>query len=369
MKRFQIKKQSWLHLWARKLHLDLPLLSGIILLVVFGFFILYSASNESWAEVIRQSIRFLFALGVMLLVAQVPPHKWYQYSPVVFFSGVLLLVVVLLVGHTGKGATRWLSLGLFRFQPSELLKLGVPMMLAWFLHDKVSPPSVRVIMIALVILLLPVLVTAKEPDLGTAIMIFVSGSTVLVLAGMSWWLIGGALGMMGVSMPILWHMMHHYQKERVLIFLNPERDPLGAGYHIIQSKIAIGSGGLFGKGWLQGTQSHLQFLPEHATDFIFAVCGEELGLIGVVCLLLLFAWIVGRCIYLSLQAKDTYSRLLSASVAMMFFFSMFVNIGMVTGILPVVGIPLPLISYGGTSMVTLMAGFGLIMSIYSHQRS
>ena len=281
----------------------------------------------------------------------------------------MLLIATLIFGHTGKGAQRWLSLGVVKFQPSEVMKLAVPMMLAWFFNDKQLPPSLGTLFLASFMLIVPVGLTAIQPDLGTAIIIASCGAAVFVLAGISWRIIITLLIAAFFSLPVLWHFfMHDYQRERVLTFLSPERDPLGSGYHIIQSKIAIGSGGIFGKGWLNGTQSHLQFLPEHATDFIFAVCGEEFGLIGGISLVILFLILVLRGLRISTVGQDTFSRLLAGSISLMFFISFFVNIGMVSGILPVVGLPLPLVSYGGTSMVTIMAGFGIIMSVYTHRK-
>lgn len=360
------QRDRLLSIWAR-IHLDPIMLSVLISLLFAGMIILYSAGNESSWLVSRQLARFAIAFGVMLICTQIPPHKYYRWIPFVFGLGVFLLVAVLVIGHIGKGAQRWLNLGLFRFQPSELMKIAVPMMAARYLHDKPLPPNFKTIAISSLIFLVPFILVAKQPDLGTALLIISAGAAVLIFAGLSWRIMASIIGLCVFSFPIAWHFLHQYQRERVLTFLNPERDPLGSGYHIIQSKIAIGSGGTFGKGWLEGTQSHLQFLPEHATDFIFAVCGEEFGFIGSVILIGLFLALVGRCLYISSIAQDTFSRLLASSLSLTFFISLFVNMGMVTGILPVVGLPLPLISYGGTSMVTVMAGFGIIMSINSHR--
>jgi len=316
----------------------------------------------------RQLSRLGLAFLTMLVFAQIPPHKYKAWTPGLFGVGVLLLLAVLLIGKIGNGAQRWLDLGVFRFQPSEMMKLAVPMMVAWFLSFKTLPPNAKVLALASVLILIPAFLTAKQPDLGTGLLIAISGGSVLLFAGIGWRIISGLFASAAVGAPILWHFMHQYQKQRVLTFLNPERDPLGHGYHIIQSKIAIGSGGIFGKGWLNGTQSHLHFLPEHATDFIFSVCGEEFGLFGCTLLILLYLAIVARILYIASQAQDSYTRLLASSLALTFFLSVFVNVGMVTGILPVVGLPLPLISYGGTSMVTLMASFGILMSIQTHRR-
>lgn len=354
--------------WLERLHIDLPLLLGLLAVIVAGLFILYSADNQSWSLLSKQIIWVVIALGVMLLFAQIPPQRYADWAPYVYGLGILLLLAVLAIGHTGKGAQRWLSIGGFRFQPSEIMKLAVPLMLAWFLNKRALPPKWWSILLCGVILIIPVLLIAKQPDLGTALIIVFTGGCLLLLSGVSWRYFIGLLIAVGASAPLLWHYLHDYQRQRVLTFLNPESDPLGSGYHIIQSKIAVGSGGLFGKGYLQGTQSHLQFLPEHATDFIFAVCGEELGLIGSVIVILLLTFVVLRGLYISAQAQDTFSRLLAGSLSLTFFLSFFVNMGMVTGILPVVGVPLPLISYGGSAVLTIMASFGIIMSIQTHRK-
>jgi len=351
------------------LHLDLPLLTGLMLLSGFGLLVLYSASGESLAQVERQLIRLGLAFAVMLVVAQIPPAQLRRWSPWLYLAGVLLLAAVLLVGQVGKGAQRWLDLGFFRFQPSELTKLAVPMMIAWFLAEKSLPPRWKRLATAGAMTLLPVLMIAKQPDLGTALLVASAGIFVLFLAGLSWRFV---VGMILTAIPAGWALwewgMRDYQRGRVLTFLDPERDPLGAGYHIIQSKIAIGSGGLYGKGWLNGTQSHLEFLPERTTDFIFAVLSEEFGLTGVALLLALYLFIILRGLYIATQAQDTYSRLLGGALTLVFFVYLFVNTGMVSGILPVVGVPLPLISYGGTSLVTIMAGFGILMSMHTHRK-
>ncbi|MDQ2995399.1 MAG: rod shape-determining protein RodA [Pseudomonadota bacterium] len=340
----------------------------VIALVGVGLIILYSAGNQSTAFLSNQLLRLGIAFIIMIVFAQIPPRKYYKAIPYIFVLGLGLLVTADIIGHIGKGAQRWLSLGVVRFQPSEIMKLAAPMMIAWYLHDKVLPPTTKVLIVSAMFLMIPFVLVAKQPDLGTAILIGAAGGSVLLLAGLGWRLIAVTTVLLLTSLPILWYVMYDYQRLRVLTFLNPERDPLGSGYHIIQSKIAIGSGGVFGKGWLHGTQSHLQFLPEHATDFIFAVCGEEFGFIGCMILMTMLLAIVGRGLYISSQAQDTFSRLLAGSISLMFFICFFVNIGMVSGILPVVGIPLPLVSYGGTSMVTLMAGFGILMSIHTHRQ-
>ena len=350
------------------LHLDWPLLVGLFLLVCVGLIVLYSASNQSMAVIIRQVIRMVIAFFILWLFAQVPPSKYQAWAPGIFTVGIILLLAVLVMGVIGKGAQRWLNLWIFQFQPSEIMKLAVPMTMAWYLHDKSLPPSFSTLLIAGAIILFPAALVAKQPDLGTAIMIAAGGFGVLFLAGIRTRYLVALIALAAICAPIAWHFMHDYQQARVLTFLNPERDPLGSGYHIIQSKIAIGSGGIFGKGWLNGTQSHLSFLPEHSTDFIFAVGGEEFGLMGAIVLLTLYLFVIGRGLYISAQAQDTFSRLLAGGLSLAFFMAIFVNIGMVTGILPVVGIPLPLISYGGTSMVTLIASFGILMSIHTHRK-
>jgi rod shape determining protein RodA len=347
---------------------DKPLLIGLLILVFVGLIILYSASNQNLSIIGKQALRLLIAFFVMLMLTQISPSTYRAWTPWLFIFSFSLILAVLILGVVGKGAQRWLNLGLLKFQPSELMKLSVPMMLAWYLHDKSLPPSLFDLLITLIIILVPTLLVVKQPDLGTALLIAASGFSVILLAGINRrWLLLGSLLLLIIA-PLGWHFMHEYQKLRILIFLNPERDPLGAGYHIIQSKIAIGVGGILGKGWLQGTQSHLQFLPEHTTDFIFAVCGEEFGLIGGVVLLGLYFWIAARGLYISMKAQDTYSRLLGGGLSLSFFIAAFVNIGMVSGLLPVVGIPLPLISYGGTSLITLVAGFGILMSIQTHRK-
>lgn len=354
-------------LWLRA-HLDLPLLFGVLVLIGAGLVILYSAGGQDLDLLYRQGIRLGLAFIVMILLAQVPPRHYQVWAPWLFGVGLFLLVAVLLVGVVGKGAQRWLDLKLFRFQPSEIMKVAVPMMMAWFLADKPLPPGKWPLVLAGLIITVPVLLIAKQPDLGTSLLIASAGMFALFLAGMSWALIG-SLGLLGVmTAPLLWYAMHDYQRDRVLTFIDPERDPLGAGYHIIQSEIAIGSGGLYGKGWLNGTQSHLDFLPERSTDFIFAVHGEELGLLGALLLLSVYVFIVLRGLYISNQAQDAFCRLLGGSLTLTFFVYFFVNIGMVTGILPVVGLPLPLVSYGGTSLVTLLSAFGMLMSIHTHRK-
>ncbi|MFT3741218.1 MAG: rod shape-determining protein RodA [Gammaproteobacteria bacterium] len=346
----------------------MPLFCGILLVIAVGLVILYSADNQSFVLLSKQLIWVLISLSIMVGFAQIPPQRYADWAPYIYGLGILLLLATLAVGHTGKGAQRWLSLGGLRFQPSEIMKLAVPLMLAWFLNKGGLPPKLWRLLVACVMLLVPVLLIAKQPDLGTALIIAFTGGCLLLLSGVLLRYFLGLLILVSAVAPFLWHFLHDYQRQRVLTFLNPENDPLGSGYHIIQSKIAVGSGGIFGKGYLHGTQSHLQFLPEHATDFIFAVLGEEWGLIGSIVLILLLTYIVLRGLYISAQAQDTFARLVAGSLSLTFFLSFFVNMGMVTGILPVVGVPLPLISYGGSSMLTLMAGFGIIMSIQTHRK-
>jgi rod shape determining protein RodA len=349
-------------------HLDLPLLAAIMLLCGLGLLVLYSASGENIVQVEKQGIRLAVAMVVMLVMAQVHPVTLQRWSPWLFTVGVVLLLAVMVFGDAGKGAQRWLNLGVLRFQPSELMKLAMPMMIAWYLAEKPLPPNWKRLAIALALLVAPVLLIAKQPDLGTSVLVASAGLFVLFLSGVSWRLITGAIAVAAAAAPALWYLMRDYQRQRVLTFLNPESDPLGAGYHIIQSKIAIGSGGIYGKGWLNGTQSQLDFLPERHTDFIFAVLAEEFGLAGALALLAVYLFIVLRGLHIASEAQDTYTRLLAGSLTLVFFVYLFVNAGMVTGLLPVVGVPLPLVSYGGTSLVTLMAGFGILMSIHTHRK-
>ena len=351
----------------RRLHIDGPLLGGLLLICGFGLFILYSAVGESNRLLMNQSVRLGVAFVAMIVVAQMPPDFLRRWTPWGYIAGVILLVWVLISGEVGQGARRWLNLGI-RFQPSEAMKLGVPMMVAWYLHDRQIPPRASLLVIITVLIFVPTILIARQPDLGTSLLIAAAGIIVVLLAGMSFRLI---LGMAVLAVPgalVLWNFMQDYQKQRVLTLLDPDSDPLGAGYNIIQSKIAIGSGGLFGKGWTNGSQAHLEFLPERDTDFIFAVLGEEFGLLGVLSLLVLYMFVIGRGLYIAVQAHDTYSRLLAGSISLTFLVYVFVNTAMVTGIVPVVGVPLPLVSFGGTSMVTLMAGFGILMSIHSHRK-
>jgi rod shape determining protein RodA len=355
------------HFTTKSLYLDLPLLGLLLLLISFGLLILYSASNGNMSMILRQSVRLIVASFIMLILGFIPPHKYKIWTPWIYSIGLALLIAVMLMGKIGKGAQRWLELGLFRFQPSEIMKLAVPMMAAWYFERQTHPTSLKSLSIAGLIIGIPALLIAKQPDLGTAIMVIVAGFCVVFLAGVRFKIILLLLLLVCSAIPMVWHVMHDYQKQRVYTLLNPEQDPLGSGYHIIQSKIAIGSGGLVGKGWMQGSQSHLNFLPEHATDFIFAVSGEEFGFTGGFAIIVLIVLIALRSLNIASNAQTTFTRLLAASLAMSFFMSGFVNIGMVMGVIPVVGIPLPLISYGGTAMVTFLASFGILMSISSHK--
>lgn len=353
-------------LW--RLHIDVPLLLGLLALMAFSLLVVYSAGGESLALVEKQVVRFGAGLFVMLLLAQVAPRTLKEWAPLFFVVGIAFLIAVILFGESSKGAQRWIDLGV-RFQPSEIMKLAVPIMVAAYFADKALPPNLKHLFISLILVLAPTVLIMIQPDLGTSLLIAASGFFVIFFAGLRWRYILGAVGVGLIMAPIMWYFtMEEYQKGRVLTFLNPESDPLGSGYHIIQSQIAIGSGGIYGKGWLNGTQSQLEFLPERHTDFIFAVLGEEFGLVGIIILLALYLFVIWRGLYISLQGQDTFSRLLGAALTLTFFVYLFVNIGMVSGLLPVVGLPLPLISYGGTSIVTLMASFGILMSIQTHRR-
>ncbi|NOX08203.1 MAG: rod shape-determining protein RodA [Gammaproteobacteria bacterium] len=354
--------------WQQRLHIDSPLLLGLIVLCSLGLLVLYSASSQDMGHTLRQLTRLGIAFTVLFVVAQVPPSLLQRWTPWLYASGLIMLAIVPLMGDIGKGAQRWLDLGFIRFQPSEIMKLTVPMMVACYLAEAHLPPAPKRLIIAGLIIIVPVVLIAMQPDLGTSLLIGSAGFFVLFLAGMSWRILGSMFFLAAAGAPVLWHFMHDYQRQRVITFLNPEQDPLGSGYHIIQSKIAIGSGGIYGKGWLNGTQAQLDFLPERSTDFIFAVLGEEAGLMGILVLLFIYGFIIVRSLFISTQAQDTFTRLLGGSLALTFLIYIIVNTGMVTGLLPVVGLPLPLISYGGTSMVTLMAGFGILMSIHTHRK-
>jgi len=351
-----------------ELRIDGPLVVGLSLIAAYGLVVLYSASGQNLPTVLRTVARLVLGTIAMLLLARVNPNFLRRSTPCVYAAGCVLLLIVAAIGHVGMGAQRWLNLGLFRFQPSELMKLAVPMMCAWFLHERALPPGWGALATVGVLILLPVGLVAVQPDLGTAALIAVAGALVVVLAGLRVRFMAGLLALGATAAWFGWSFMHDYQRKRVLTFLNPQTDPLGAGYHIIQSQIAIGSGGVFGKGWMNGSQAQLEFLPERSTDFIFAVIGEEFGLLGLLLLLLLYVFVAGRAIYLATQTQDTYARLLAGSLALTFFVYVFINAGMVTGLLPVVGVPLPLVSYGGSSVVTVLAGFGILMALYSRRK-
>jgi len=351
------------------LHIDPVLFSLLIILSTIGAVLLYSAGGADSALMMRQAVRLSVGFFLLILVANIPLRLLKKVSIVAYLVGVALLLAVMFFGEIGKGAQRWLDFGFIRFQPSEILKLAVPMVVAAYLSNRILPVGWKDLIISVVLVMIPVLLIAKQPDLGTAILVGSAGFFVLFLAGVRWriMLVLGVL--LSAMAPILWKVaLHDYQRMRILTMLNPESDPLGSGYHIIQSKIAIGSGGLYGKGWLNGTQSQLDFIPERSTDFIFSVFGEEFGFFGSVLLITLYLVIIYRGLYIASCSPDNFGRLLAGALSLTFFVYLFVNTGMVTGMLPVVGVPLPLISYGGTSMVTLMVGFGLIMSIRAAKR-
>jgi rod shape determining protein RodA len=351
------------------LHLDGPLFIALGLIGTIGIAVVFSASGRSLAVLEAQTLRFLLALVAMIMLAQIPPRLIRAATPFAYVLGLILLVIVMLTGDIAMGAQRWLDLGVVRFQPSEIMKLAVPLAGAWFLNDRPLPPSLTSILVLGVGILLPTLIIAEQPDLGTALLVAASGAMVILLAGLLIRYVVGVIALLIPAVYIAWtYLLHDYQRQRVLTFLDPQTDPLGSGYHIIQSQIAIGSGGVFGKGYFNGSQAQLEFLPERSTDFIFAVIGEEWGLIGLVTILLLYTFVIGRALYLAAASQDTFARLGAGSLALTFCVYVFVNTGMVTGLMPVVGVPLPLISYGGTSMVTLLAGFGILMSLCAKRK-
>jgi|APCry1669193128_1035447.scaffolds.fasta_scaffold00140_32 rod shape determining protein RodA len=352
----------------KRLHLDGVLVALLLTVIVFGLFVLYSATGENVGQWFGQIKSIILAFLAFIILAQIPPRWIRLVTPFIYATGIILLVVVAVHGSVGKGAQRWLDLKVFRFQPSEIMKLAVPMMCAWYVHERPLPPSFKDVLVMLLIVLVPAALIAKQPDLGTALLVGSAGLLVVVLAGLSvWYMVGGGV-LFAAIVPLAWHFMRDYQKQRVLTFLDPTQDPLGAGYHSIQSQIAIGSGGLFGKGWTHGSQAQLEFLPERSTDFIFAVIGEELGWIVMAVLLIMYFAIIARALFLANSSQNTYARLVCGSIALTFFVYAFVNTGMVSGILPVVGVPLPLVSYGGTAMVTLLASFGILMSLSMHRK-
>jgi rod shape determining protein RodA len=352
----------------RQLHLDKPLFYALLTLAALSLAILYSASARDMGTTSGHFVRLLIGFAVLVAVAQLRPEVLARWSPYFYGACIVLLLAVVVIGVMGKGAQRWLNLGIVRAQPSEFMKLAVPMALAWYLSKQSLPPSLWRIGVALVLVMIPVLIIVEQPDLGTAVLVLASGIIVIFLAGIPWRYIVAIIGLVAASAPVLWNYMQAYQRNRVLTLLNPEADPLGSGYHTIQAIIAIGSGGFYGKGWLNSSQAHLEYLPESSTDFIFAVFAEEFGLIGITLMLGLYGFIVIRGFMIAFYAQDGYTRLLAGTLSLTFFLNFFVNIGMVTGILPVVGIPLPMMSYGGSSIVALMAGFGILMSIYTHRK-
>jgi rod shape determining protein RodA len=351
------------------LHLDGPLFVALCLVGGVGSVVLFSASGRSLPMLEAHLVRFALGLVAMIMLAQIPPRLIRTIAPWAYVIGLLLLFTVMFVGDVTMGAQRWLDLGVVRFQPSEIMKLAVPLACAWFLHERPLPPSLLSLTIVGAAIGLPTLLIAEQPDLGTALLVAAAGAMVILLAGLQLRFILSAVGLLVPVAYVAWQfLLHDYQRQRVLTFLDPQSDPLGSGYHIIQSQIAIGSGGVFGKGYLNGSQAQLEFLPERSTDFIFAVVGEEWGLIGLVTVICLFMFVIGRALYLAASAQDTFARLASGSLALTFCVYVFVNTGMVTGLLPVVGVPLPFISYGGTAMVTLMAGFGILMSLCAKRK-
>ncbi len=351
----------------RSLHdwMDPWLFLLLTILLGYGLIVLHSAGGPVLVE--RQTIRILIGLTVMLAIAQIRPERFEQFTPLLFIGSVLLLFAVLFFGITVKGAKRWLDLGI-SIQPSELCKFTVPMMVSWIFRLTALPPDWKHIFGALSVIILCAGLIYQQPDLGTSILIALSGLFVIYLAGISWRFIFSFSLLAALSSPVIWYFMHDYQKQRVLMFLNPEADPLNRGWNIIQSKIAIGSGGITGKGWQQGSQTQLDFLPEHSTDFILSVLSEEFGFIGILALFILYILIITRCLFIASQAKNTYNRLICGALTLIFFVYITINAGMISGIFPVVGVPLPLVSYGGTSVLTLLASFGIMMSVYTHKK-
>ncbi|WP_420890294.1 rod shape-determining protein RodA [Ectopseudomonas toyotomiensis] len=354
----------------QRMHIDGWLLLLLLILGTGSLFILYSANGKNVDLLLKQASSFGIGMLAVVVIAQFDPRFMARWVPLAYVAGVGLLMVVELMGHTAMGATRWINIpGVIRFQPSELMKIIMPMTIAWYLSRHNLPPRFKHIAISLAMIGVPVVLIAKQPDLGTSLLILASGAFVVFMAGLQWrWIIGAAAAVVPIAVGMWYFVMHDYQKRRVLTFLNPESDPLGSGWNIIQSKAAIGSGGVLGKGWLLGTQSHLDFLPESHTDFIIAVLAEEFGLVGVCLLLLLYLLLLARGLVITAQAQTLFGKLLAGALTMTFFVYVFVNIGMVSGLLPVVGVPLPFISYGGTHLVTLLSGFGVLMAIHTHRK-
>ena len=348
--------------------IDPPLMVLILSLSMLGFAALFSASYENPGRVLNQLVSLGVALSAMWVVAQIPPQTLMRFAVPAYVFGIALLVAVALFGDIVNGARRWLNLGVARFQPSEMMKLALPLMLAWYFHRRESTLRLRDFALAAILLAIPFGLIVRQPDLGTAALVGAVGFYVIFFAGLSWRLMG-ATAVLGVGALFpLWGMLHDYQRRRVLTLLDPTQDPLGSGYHIIQSTIAVGSGGLSGKGWLNGTQAHLEFIPERHTDFIFAVYSEEFGLLGNLLLLVLYALLIGRGLVIAANAATVFARLLAGSMTLMFFTYAFVNMGMVSGILPVVGVPLPFLSYGGTALLTLFLGAGILMSVQRNRK-
>ncbi len=360
----------WLQAMAVRLFekVDLPLLLALLCIMLISLVVLASASGENSRLVLSQGVRFGIGLAAMVLISRLPPARLRLWTPLAYAGSLVLLSLVFVFG-SGRSANLWLNLGVFYLQPGELLKLSVPMMLAWYLHAAVLPPRWGVLAVCAVIIGVPVGMIILQPDLGTGMLVAASGVFAVFLAGIAWWRIALFAGLGLSALPVAWTFLMPYQRDRILTFMNPESDPLGTGWNIIQSKIAIGSGGLSGKGWGQGSQAHLDFLPEHTTDFIFSVLSEEWGWLGVVVLLALYLFVIGRCLWIAAEARDSFSRLLAGALAMTFSVYVLVNGGMVAGLLPVVGVPMPLLSYGGTSAVSLLAGFGIVMSARAHRKT
>ncbi len=348
--------------------IDGPLMAAIALTVALGLTVVYSASGASVDRVVSQGRNLALAVAALWLLAQVHPQTLMRVALPAYAIGLALLVGVALFGEVRNGARRWLNLGVTTIQPSEVMKIAVPLVLAWYFHRHEEGLRLRDFAIAGIILALPVGLIVRQPDLGTALLIFASGFFVIFLAGLSWKVLLSMLAAGAASLPFIWSLMHDYQRQRILTLLDPSQDPLGAGYHIIQSTIAIGSGGMLGKGWLNGTQAQLDFVPERSTDFILAVFGEEFGLVGNTILMILYLLIIARGMMIAANASTTFSRLTAGAITLTFFTYAFVNMGMVSGILPVVGVPLPMISYGGTALLSILAGFGILMSISTHKQ-
>lgn len=351
----------------QRLHIDFPLLLAFLAIFMISLTAIYSASNSNIDAVVNQAIKILISISAMAVVAQFSPLSYGRVGPWLFLLCLVLLILVLVIGETRNGATRWLNIGI-SFQPSELMKIAMPLMIARYISSGALPPTVFSVGVSITIVLVPSYLIMEQPDLGTSILIAFSGLVVIFLSGLKKRYLAVAFGLFLAYLPLMWSNMHPFQKNRVLAFLNPGSDPTGSGYHLIQSKIAIGSGGLFGKGWLNSTQGQLDFLPERTTDFIFAILAEEFGFLGISLLIGIYLFIIGRGIMIAINAQDLFSRLLASSISLTFFVYVFVNIAMTTGLLPVVGIPLPLISSGGTSMLTIMVGLGMLMSVQTHKR-